>query len=253
MASTAELTYLQQEQLVREVTGRLQDVDIEERSSLADILGRFRQRPDITLNVAQQVDQVIKTLLTTPKSGQPKTLGPWDVPPSETMLALLDRFGNRGSKPPIISIPAAHLNLSKMADSIKEWYTAQGLEVQELRESSRMLIQCRSHAWQRRVGAGMAISVILWMDGDDLLVQIGSTKWIDKVDRKAAAAGAGIAAVLLSPLLIVPAASIAVGASRQNKLSAKTVEYIKSVIPDYLEETQAHSKDGSEMPRQLEQ
>jgi hypothetical protein len=50
-----------------------------------------------------------------------------------------------------------------------------------------------------RIGAGVALTVVLWADGDDLAVEIGGAKWMDK-----AAAGA-VAWFVLWPA-IIPAA-----------------------------------------------
>jgi hypothetical protein len=231
IANAAELTYLQQEQVIREVKARLVDVDIEERRSLAKILERFRDRHDIAVTVAQEIDGVLKNLVLSPELTPPSTLKSWNVQPRQAIKAFLDRLPNRDQKAPTLRLPAAQLNLLKMADSIKDWYIGQDLEVQGWREGSRMIIQCRSPASQRWMAAGMSLSVILWMEGDQLAVQIGVAKWKEAVRAVAA----------IVPLI---AYGSAVGAWRQLKLYQATVEYIKAEIPNYVENVPPTNEGG---------
>ncbi len=94
-----------------------------------------------------------------------------------------------------------------------------------------MIIQCRSPARQRWMAAGISLSVILWMEGDQLAVQIGVAHW-----REAVRAVAGIVPVI--------SYASAVGAWRQLKLYSATVEYIKAEIPNYVENAQPTNEGG---------
>ena len=61
----------------------------------------------------------------------------------------------------------------------------------------------------------------MWSDGDDLAVEIGGAKWMDK-----AAAGA-VAWFVIWPA-IIPAA---IGGVKQATLPARTLRYVESMIP----------------------
>jgi hypothetical protein len=82
-------------------------------------------------------------------------------------------------------------------------------------------VQCRSKTWARRLGAGAALTVVLTADGDELAVEIGGGKWMDKV------AAAGVAWFIAWPALI-PAA---MGGYKQATLPSKTLQNIQSMIP----------------------
>jgi hypothetical protein len=118
-------------------------------------------------------------------------------------------------------LKAPGVDVGRLADSVKGWFESQKLETQVHPLGARVILQCRSSSLARKVGAGSALSVLMGLDGDDLVVEIGGGKWGDKV------AVAGVGALIAWPALI-PAA---VGGFKQATLPRRTISYIESMIP----------------------
>jgi len=236
-----ELSLVKQEQFVQEVRGHLDDED-EDRKSLAEALNVFRARADIAYKVAVEVDELLKKLTASESStrqGDHPRLADEDqelqfpvqepvsvstAPPAEWESVDLQSNGNRhfaegGSK--LTRFNAPGLDVTRLAQNLRGWYESQKLEAQTATDGARVIVQCRSKTWARRLGAGAALTVVLTADGDELTVEIGGGKWMDKV------AAAGVAWFIAWPALI-PAA---MGGYKQATLPSKTLQYIQSMIP----------------------
>lgn len=84
-----------------------------------------------------------------------------------------------------------------------------------------MVIQARrEEAWRTLLGVSSALNVVLRRPGENLVVEIGAGKWVDK----AVAAGAGL--FLLWPVLF----TAAYGAWQQSKLPQRTFDFIQHYI-----------------------
>jgi TIR domain len=236
-----ELPLAKQEQFVQEVRGHLDDED-EDRKSLAEALGVFRARADIAYKVAVEVDELLKKLTVSESSTRQedrlqladedqKWQSSVQEPPRASVASHAGResvdlqsngsrqFTDGGSK--LARFNAPGLDVMRLAQNLRGWYESQNLEAQAAVDGARAVVQCRSKAWARRLGAGAALTVVLTADGDELAVEIGGGKWMDKV------AAAGVAWFIAWPALI-PAA---MGGYKQAMLPSKTFQYIQSMIP----------------------
>lgn len=117
---------------------------------------------------------------------------------------------------------APNLNMGQLVQALADWYRAQKFDVQVLDlPQGGVVIQARQEeAWRTLLGVSSALNVVLRRQGENLMVEVGAGKWVDK----AIAAGAGL--FLLWPLLF----TAAYGAWRQTKLPQRTFEFIQHFI-----------------------
>ncbi|MCS7351818.1 MAG: zinc ribbon domain-containing protein [Anaerolineae bacterium] len=117
---------------------------------------------------------------------------------------------------------APNLNMGQLVQALSDWYRAQKFDVQVLDlPQGGVVIQARQEeAWRTLMGVSSALNVVLRRQGENLMVEVGAGKWVDK----AIAAGAGL--FLLWPLLF----TAAYGAWRQSKLPQRTFEFIQQFI-----------------------
>jgi TIR domain len=235
-----ELPLAKQEQFVHEVRGHLDDED-EDRKSLAEALHMFRSRADIAYKVAVEVDELLKKLTVSESSTRQEDHIQSAHEDPELQFSVrepvtvstashagesveLPSNGNRhfaegGSR--LARFDAPGIDVMRLAQNLRGWYESQNYEAQTAMDGTRAVVQCRSKTWSRRLGAGAALTVVLAVDGEELAVEIGGGKWMDKV------AAAGVAWFVLWPALI-PAA---MGGYKQAMLPSKTLQYIQSMIP----------------------
>ena len=214
-----ELTLAEQQQFVQEVRGHL-DVEDDEKGVLLGALREFRARPDITVRVADEVDEIIARLSAQAADGRPTT-------PVAPAPAVTDGAPPGGLDTPVATDKVKHfhapgLDVQRLAVDLQSWYAGDSYQSQWYRDGRRYVIQSREgRSWVRWVGAGAALTVVLSMNGDELTVEIGGAKWGDKL----AAGGVGM-------LILWPAAiTAAVGSYRQAQLPGRTLEHIEQVIP----------------------
>ena len=72
--------------------------------------------------------------------------------------------------------------LFEAAEIVKEVLITENLEYQEFEEPNAILIQARKppKIWKTLLGLEIAASIKLTKEGDDLVVNIGGGKWLDK-------------------------------------------------------------------------
>jgi hypothetical protein len=245
-----ELSLAKQEEFLRGVRSHLDDED-EDRKSLVEILELFGKRQDISVRVARDVAELVTKLAQSDARTYPEELASTE-PPGEDHVAASsatsDSVGEEVKAAPsavddgvvrsarvgrrlnfsqdrsrISRFQAPNLDLEGLGRNLSGWYEAQNLESHCRVDDERVMVQCRSRAWARRVGAGAALTALLSMNGSELSVEIGGGKWMDKV------AAAGVAWFVLWPALI-PAT---VGGWKQATLPTKTLDYIERMIPLY--------------------
>ena len=140
------------------------------------------------------------------------------------------------------SIRAPAADVPALAEALRSWYENQGLEATMVPIPVGMMVQCRTRQTSRRTsGINALLTVILRSDGDNLLVDIGSAKWLGKANvAKAGVAGAGLAAasLVVAPLAVAAAGAAAVGVGarrwRQYRLSNQTVSFLRETAPTYV-------------------
>lgn len=117
---------------------------------------------------------------------------------------------------------APNLDMGRLVQALADWYRAQKFDVQVLDlPQGGVVIQARQEeTWRNLLGVSSALNVALRRQGENLLVEIGAGKWVDK----AIAAGAGL--FILWPLLF----TAAYGAWQQSKLPQRTFEFIQYFI-----------------------
>ncbi len=117
---------------------------------------------------------------------------------------------------------APNLNMGQLVQALTDWYRAQKFEVQVLdMPGGGVVVQARQpEAWRAVLGMSSALNVVLRRQGDDLLVEIGAGKWVDK----AIAGAAGL--FILWPLFF----TAAYGAWNQSRLPQRTFEFIERFL-----------------------
>jgi serine/threonine kinase PknH len=230
-----DLPLTNQEEFMRQVRIHRDDVD-SDRLSLIEVLNQFRSRPDTAYSVVIEIDgmlaELTKELEVVVKDTQAQSRTAENRPPTETREeepahtqhnseAAHDSPVGAGAKSKLSRLRAPDIDVSALAGSLVSWYETQNLQAQSGRDGARFTVQARSNKWASRIGAGVALTVVLWADGDDLAVEIGGAKWMDK-----AAAGA-VAWFVLWPA-IIPAA---IGGVKQATLPTQTLRYIERMIP----------------------
>ena len=230
-----DLALPKQEEFMRQVRLHRDDADAD-RLSLIEVLKQFRARPDTAYSVAIDIDSMLVDLareldaVITDMPAQPRVMEkPLPVAEREEESAhtqpdsavVHDSLHNGGAKSKITRLRAPGVDVSALAESLISWYGSQKLQTQSRCDGARITIQARSNTWATRLGAGVALTVVMWSDGDDLAVEIGGAKWMDK-----AAAGA-VAWFVIWPA-IIPAA---IGGVKQATLPTRTLRYVESMIP----------------------
>jgi hypothetical protein len=261
-----ELPFSQQIHFLQEIKIHADDLDSEERESLLEALRDFRRRSDIAFTIAVEVDGLITRLsanvavdplrLKREESRSRRTL--WRKQSLQNLETdasspVRPRTSDRAHAEPDLTadetaeesaqdaqgglrtarFEAAGVDVSVIAGKLAEWYESQHLEVQKLDSGSQVVVQCRSRTWTRWVGSSIALSVVLWLDGDDLVVEIGGAKWQERIGPAAAGVVAGVG--LLFPYALIPAV---VGGSRQAMLPGKTMSFIEAAILNRIESDQ---------------
>ncbi|MGH9281084.1 MAG: hypothetical protein ACRD12_23740 [Acidimicrobiales bacterium] len=205
------------------------DVDVD-RSSLLEVLDQFGRRPDIMVGIAREIGEIYVELDRDPAAAstvvtqdEVRDEAPSPAPPRPDPPFVVQgpNGGPSGAKMKLSRFPAPGVDVSYLARNLVGWYESQKLDVQQYSEGGRVVVQCRSQAASRRLGAGAALTVVLSNDHDDLAVEIGGAKWSDKM------IGGGVAWFLFWPAAI-PAA---MGGWKQATLPNKTLSYIQSMIP----------------------
>ena len=112
--------------------------------------------------------------------------------------------------------------ISSLLDKLENWLaSSKKLECQRLSGDEGHLIQAKSkQKWKKFIGMDKALQIQLILYNNDLTVNIGAGKWVDK----AAAGAAGM--VIFAPLLV----TTALGAWFQHNLPKEIYSFIDSII-----------------------
>jgi hypothetical protein len=102
----------------------------------------------------------------------------------------------------VFNAPGA--NLRELADAVLNWFRIRDYEVQVLNTTGGgYLVQARQPGtWRSILGMASALSLTMNKKGDELQVEVGASKWEDKL-----AVGA-VGAIIFHPLLITTAYGI---------------------------------------------
>jgi hypothetical protein len=117
---------------------------------------------------------------------------------------------------------APGVNVGELAGMVSDWFRGEGFEVQTLEApGGGMIVQARkSDGWRTVTGTSAALNVTMTPQGDNLIVETGAAKWVDK-------AAVGVATLILFwPALIAPA----YGAWKQSQLPNQVFQVIERYI-----------------------
>jgi hypothetical protein len=117
------------------------------------------------------------------------------------------------------------LDLDDLSVALQGWFQNKGFEAQIVDQEEGKVIQARKGDegwtdWRSWLGVSAALTIEMCLRDENLVVQTGAAKWIDKV-------GVGIAGVLLAPIFLIPAAY---GVWQQSKLPNEVFQYIQQYI-----------------------
>ncbi len=139
-----------------------------------------------------------------------------------------DAVPDKGPAMKVTRLPLRDTDLRQLADALARWYRSQHLEAQVTTDETGARVQCRSHSARAVAGAALALTVVLRQDRDELAVEIGAGRWVDK----GVAAGVGLL-TLSAGVGLIPLASSVWGGWQQARLPARTLEFIQATAPTY--------------------
>jgi hypothetical protein len=174
-------------------------------------------------------------------------------PDVERLIADIDAVIERRklSRLTVTKIRAPGVDVPVLAEVLRLWYENQGLEAIRVTISDIVMVQCRPRQKTTRVsGMRVPLTVVLQHQGKDLLVEIGSAKWLGRASAaKATAAATGVyVAAMATPLGLMAAGTAAAGMSvwrrQQYRLSNQTISFLRATAP-----THVRSEDNKEENR----
>jgi hypothetical protein len=117
---------------------------------------------------------------------------------------------------------APRLDLSRLGDHLLDWLEREDFTVQTLpTEDGGILVQIEKRgSWRNVVGMSTALNIVLDLEGEELRVEIGAGKWVDK-----AVVGA-IGMFVLWPLAV----TAAIGAWDQSKMPERVFGYVSDYV-----------------------
>ncbi|MBF0119539.1 MAG: hypothetical protein HQK79_11930 [Desulfobacterales bacterium] len=130
----------------------------------------------------------------------------------------------------IRSLKAVELNFQELVEELKKWFIEDNFNAQVLKmEDGRTLVQIEKQgSWRKIVGMSTALNVILSQEAQELKIEIGPGRWIDKT-----------ASGIISMLLFWPMSITAIlGAWDQMNLPEQIFKYISSYISSHCKNEQ---------------
>ncbi|MDY7040276.1 MAG: zinc ribbon domain-containing protein, partial [Chloroflexota bacterium] len=117
---------------------------------------------------------------------------------------------------------APDVDVRELAGVVSDWFQNQQFEVQTLESpGGGLVVQARQpEAWRSIVGMSSALNVTMTRQGENLVVQMGAAKWVDK------AAVSAVTLILFWPALIAPA----YGAWKQSQLPKQVFQLIDQYV-----------------------
>jgi hypothetical protein len=222
-----ELQFSQQRDFLNRVRAQADD---QAKSFLLPLLQAFLRRPELTVKAKSDAEDLVERLTRT-ADGPAPTPDPQAQPDppdtaddqqdsrSRTMLTpgAKDNFKVRHFHAPGVDV-------ARLSRHLTAWFENQKLEVQSWEGDGEHIVQARSQTWQRAIGAGAALTVVMSTDDATLDVEIGGAKWLDKL------AAGGVGMFVLWPAVF----TAAFGGWRQYRLPQATFDYIERTLPQCI-------------------
>ncbi|MCR4407844.1 MAG: zinc ribbon domain-containing protein [Anaerolineae bacterium] len=117
---------------------------------------------------------------------------------------------------------APGLDIRELASVVSNWFQSQKFETQVLEApGGGFVVQARQpEAWRSILGMSSALNVTMTLQGENLIVEMGAAKWIDK-------AAVGAVGVLIFWPALIPAAY---GAWKQKQLPSQVFQLIDQYV-----------------------
>jgi hypothetical protein len=91
-------------------------------------------------------------------------------------------MGDQPSRVTVIRIRAPGVDVPALAEGLRLWYENQNLETSTAVTPTGLMVQCRRLQTSKRASStDPPLAVMLRSEGEDLRVEIGSAKWLNKV------------------------------------------------------------------------
>jgi hypothetical protein len=118
---------------------------------------------------------------------------------------------------------APDIDINNLAQALGQWYAGQGYQAQSFPSpNGGLTVQARKESTLRTLaGMSSALTVVMTAEGENIAVEVGGAKWVDK----AAAGGAGL--LLLGPVGLIGAG---VGAYQQSQIQSQSWQFIERYI-----------------------
>ncbi|QSQ25178.1 toll/interleukin-1 receptor domain-containing protein [Pyxidicoccus parkwayensis] len=199
--------------------------DEDDRPVALELLRQLRKRPDVIEAVAREIDRLTGAAprpAEAPMHRAPVERSPVEVRTSQPGPSL-QQPARAGTPPKTYRFTAPSVDIYTLAQRLENWLTSEQLQTQVLNDGATVLVQAQSaEKWKKWIGASVAFTISMRMEGFELVVEMGQAQWKDK------AAAAAVGLFVAWPALI-PAAF---GAARQKALPEKALRLIERSLAE---------------------
>ena len=141
------------------------------------------------------------------------------TPPEYQGTGRRSLHGSEGQHMQTRSFPCTTEKFHGLLADLKNWLISQNFNCQQLttEDGGTLLQVAKKGGWRKFIGMGTALNIVLHQSSNNITVEIGAGRWIDK-------AVVGTVAMLLvwSPIIV----TAGIGAWQQKKLPKKIYQYI---------------------------
>lgn len=141
------------------------------------------------------------------------------------------------------SIHAPAVDVAALAEALRLWYENQSLEASTIAIPDGVMVQCRTRrTWKRASDTNALLRVILRAEGEDLLVEIGSAKWVGKTyvfkyGLNMIPFYIPIPASIVGPSAREGSIGMWTGRWRQYRLADQTISFLRDTAPRHARST----------------
>jgi hypothetical protein len=138
----------------------------------------------------------------------------------------------QASQPTVTRIRAPAVDVPALAEALRLWYESQDFEAIAAAGPIACMVQCRQPGTLESASETAAVlTVILRSEGEDLVVEIGSVKWLGTA---AVAAGKGLLVGFVGGRNALIARMLASEAWRRRQLMNRTISFLRITAPTHV-------------------